>query len=307
VAPPPAWVTVAPDARVTAQAKAVEAGDSDFPLVDHQVRLQATTLHYTRYAERLVSQAAVDAAAQISIEIDPEHEFISLHHVRVFRNGKVIDKLVDARRSLLNRESGLEDGLINGRVTLHVLLKDVRLGDVLDYSFTNERRDPISERGYHEWFMTQWTAPVRYFRLRVLRPTTRILYVKDLGKIGEPQVVQQSDWTETRWEAEDIAALPEESGRPAWHIRFPRIELSEFASWNAVRDWALPMYEVQPRRDAALEAMIAELRSEPAEATRILRALRFVQDDIRYTGLEIGAGAYRPSQPGAVLERRFGD
>ena len=32
-----------------------------------------------------------------------------------------------------------------------------------------------------------------------------------------------------------------------------------------------------------------------------------MQDDIRYTGLEIGAGAYRPSPPAVVLERRFGD
>ena len=38
-----------------------------------------------------------------------------------------------------------------------------------------------------------------------------------------------------------------------------------------------------------------------------MNALRFVQDDVRYTGLEIGAGAYRPSQPGVVLARRFGD
>lgn len=307
VAPPAAWVTVAPDSQVIAHAAPVEAGDSDFALVDHQIRLEATTLHYSRFAERLVSQAAVDAAAQISIQIDPEHEFVSVHQVRVFRAGKVIDKLADARRSLLNRESGLEDGLIDGRVTLHVLLKDVRVGDVLDYSYTSERRDPISERGYHEWLRTQWVTPVRYFRLRLLRPATRPLLIKDVGGLGEPVVKRNAQWTETTWEARDIVALPEEAARPAWHIRYPRIEFSEFADWNAVRAWALPMYEVKASGDAALQAEIAALRQEPDEARRIVRALRFVQDEIRYTGLEIGAGAYRPTQPGVVLERRYGD
>lgn len=307
VAPPPAWVTVAPDSQVTARAAPVEAGDSDFALVDHQVRLESTTLHYSRFAERLVSQAAVDSAAQISIEIDPDHEFVSLHEVRVFRNGKVIDKLADARRSLLSRESGLEDGLIDGRVTLHVLLNDVRVGDVLDYSYTSDRRDPISERGYYDWMRTQWVTPVRYFRLRVSRPTVRALYIKDAGGLGEPVVRRNGQWTETTWEARDIAALAEEAARPNWHIRYPRIEFSEFASWNAVRAWAMPMYEVESLRDAVLDAQIAELRREPDEARRILRALRFVQDEIRYTGLEIGAGAFRPTQPGAVLGRRYGD
>ena len=307
VAPPPPWVILAPDSLVTAQARPVEAGDSDYALVDHQVRLESSTLHYSRFAERLVSQAAVDSAAQISIQIDPGHERVTLHQVRVFRDGKVIDKLADARRSLLNRETGLEDGLIDGRVTLHVLLKDVRVGDVLDYSYTSDRRDPISERGYYDWVRTQWSTPVRYFRLRLSRPTARELQVKDVGQLGAPVITRNAGWTDTTWEARDIVALPEEAARPGWHIRYPRIELSEFASWNVVRAWALPMYEVQPRRDAALAAQIAQLRQEPDERRRVLRALRFVQDEIRYTGLEIGAGAFRPAQPGVGLERRYGD
>ena len=49
------------------------------------------------------------------------------------------------------------------------------------------------------------------------------------------------------------------------------------------------------QRDAALDALLVELRSERrTPGARILRALRFVQDDIRYTGLEIGAGAWHP-------------
>jgi hypothetical protein len=88
---------------------------------------------------------------------------------------------------------------------------------------------------------------------------------------------------------------------------FPRIEVSEFADWNSVRAWSQPMYALEPRQSAELAELIADLKSEPDEAARIVRALRFVQDDIRYTGLEIGAGAYRPSQPATVLARRYGD
>ena len=308
MAGPPAWVDVVPDAAlISPGSKTVEAGQSDYPLVDRQVRVAAVTSNYERYVQRLNSQSDVDSSAQISIDIDPEHEKVLLHDIRVMRAGRAIDKLADARRSLLNRESELEDGLINGRVTLHILLQDVRVGDVLDYSYTTERVDPISERGYYSWFYTQWTLPVHRSRLRVLEPAGRELHVKDLSGQPPPRRTQKEGWTEMVWDAHDVVPLADESGRPGWHFRYPRIELSEFADWNAVREWAMPMYEVAPRKDPAMDALIADLRAEADVKKRIVKALRFVQDDIRYTGLEIGAGAWRPTQPGVVLARRYGD
>ena len=91
---------VADDAPLAGATRAVEAGTADFLLVDYQVRLTAVHSRYSRFAELLVNQEAVDRAAQISIDIDPEHEQVLLHSVRVFRDGRVIDKLADARRSL---------------------------------------------------------------------------------------------------------------------------------------------------------------------------------------------------------------
>jgi hypothetical protein len=307
-APPAAWIDVAPDASLTSpDHRPVDAGDHDFLLVDNQVRLSSVTAQYSRYAELLVNQAAAAAAAQISINIDPTRERVLLHAVRVFRNGRAIDKLADARVSLLNREQELEQGLINGRVTLHILLQDVRVDDVLDYSFTHERSDPPEERKYQQWFMTQWSTPVRRLRLRLLHTADRQVNVKDLGGLGSPRHSRNGEWQETVWDARNLAALPEEAARPRWHIRYPRVEFSEFRDWGEVRAWSERWYDVGPAADAALDALVAELEGEPDEAARIVRALRFVQDDIRYTGLEIGAGAWRPTAPTTVLARRYGD
>jgi transglutaminase-like putative cysteine protease len=306
MAGPPAWVIPAPD-KPTGGTKAVEAGESDYLLVDRQVRLSAVTESYGHYVERMVSQSSVDRAAQISIEIDPLHERVLLHDVHVIRDGRVIDKLVDARRSLMNREQDLDQGLINGRVTLHLLLQDVRVGDVLDYSYTLERTDPFGERGFNEWYSSQWGVPVRHVRLRVLHPANRPLHIKDHGKLSAPARIGRGAWSEIVWEGRDIAALPNDELRPSWLIYYPRVEISEFADWNAVRVWSQPLYTRHPEQDPALAALVAELRAESDESARILRALRFVQDDVRYTGLEMGVGAYRPTQPPVVLARRFGD
>jgi len=69
VAPAPAWVMRAPDSLVTDHSKQLEAGESDFPIVDHQVRVAAATAHYERYVERVLNQEGVESAAQVSIEM----------------------------------------------------------------------------------------------------------------------------------------------------------------------------------------------------------------------------------------------
>jgi transglutaminase-like putative cysteine protease len=305
-AEPAQWVNVMRDLDLDG-GQPVEEGHSDYLLVDNQVRLSAVTSHYFRTVERLTSQDAVDRAAQRSISIDPEHELALLHDVRVIRQGRSIDKLADARRSLLNREEDLENGRLNGRVTLHLLLQDVRVGDILDFSYTLERRDPFGERGYNDWFSTQWGEPVRQVRLRMLSPPDRPLVIKDHGKLGEPVRRQAGALQEIQWRAQDVAALTDEDARPKWHLHYPRIEISEFRNWDAVRAWMKPLYRVDKRDDPGFRELLADVKAQPNDKARLLRALRFVQDDIRYTGIEIGAGAYRPTQPAEVISRRYGD
>jgi hypothetical protein len=190
MAAPANWILPAGD-PLSSGDKPVEEGESDYLLADYQVRVAAVTENYVRIVERMVNQDSVDESAQLSIEIDPEHERVLLHDVHVVRKGRVVDKLADSRRSLLNREEELEQGLINGRVTLHVILQDVRVGDVLDYSYTVERRDPFGERGYNDWFRTRWSSPLRRFRLRILNLADRPLQVRDHGALGTPAVARK--------------------------------------------------------------------------------------------------------------------
>ena len=141
----------------------------------------------------------------------------------------------------------MEQGLINGRVTLHLLLQDVRVGDVLDYAFTtgsqrSDQRARLPRLVHHAvGDPGASSAPARH------APADRPLYIKDEGAMPAPRQREFGGWRETTWEARDIVALENESARPGWDFRYPRIEFSEFASWAAVRDWALPMYQVDTR------------------------------------------------------------
>jgi hypothetical protein len=69
-----------------------------------------------------------------------------------------------------------------------------------------------------------------------------------------------------------------------------------------------PLYQLGTSSGPAVRAVAQEIRAaggSPAE--QALHALQFVQEQIRYVSISIGEGAFRPAQPGRVLERRFGD
>ena len=85
------------------------------------------------------------------------------------------------------------------------------------------------------------------------------------------------------------------------------VQISEWASWEKLVDWAVPLYQTDGPFSTDLKAEIDKLRGLHNSEERILAALRFVQEEIRYLGIESGGGSYQPAAPSEVLRRRFGD
>src|SRR5208282_5268181 len=56
-----------------------------------------------------------------------------------------------------------------------------------------------------------------------------------------------------------------------------------------------------------LSRKIVEWKRIPGREQQILTVLQFVQDEVRYFAIEIGASSEKPADPSAVFSRRFGD
>src|SRR5207245_3226925 len=63
------------------------------------------------------------------------------------------------------------------------------------------------------------------------------------------------------------------------------------------------------RLPPAVHDVVARIGAAPRESAeqRVLQALRFVQDEIRYMGVEIGVNSHMPYSPATVVKRRYGD
>jgi len=310
LAPVPRWVLPAePGTPTDAHLRQATDGVS-YLLVDNQVlATPAERVRYYRYVSRALNAKGVESVANLGIDFDPAWQKVQLHAVRVLRAGHAIDKLAGARIEVIQPEKELDDELIyNGSKTVKLFLQDVRPGDEVDYSFSVVGRNPVFEG--HEFGGTdlQWGVPVARLRARLLVPAASAIQVRARNSDARPLVAVHDGLREYRWDLENTRPMTVEEGAPEWYAPFAEVEWSEFGDWGAVARWALPLYRVPPRLGPALEAEARRIEAaEPTSVGRMLAALRLVQREVRYLGVETGRNTHAPNPPDLVFARRFGD
>jgi transglutaminase-like putative cysteine protease len=208
---------------------------------------------------------------------------------------------------MIHQEKELNQQIYNGSVQALALLSDVRVGDVIDYAYTINGNNPVMGGRFATFISLAEDHPIQHLRFRLLWPGNRKLFMRSHNTDIQPQV-KAADETEYLWDMHDIAALDPEDSIPSWFDPYPSVDLSEFESWNDVVNWALPLYRVDDAPSPELKATIDMIaKSNPNSGDRLLAAMRFVQDDVRYLGIEMGSYSHQPTQPAKVLARRFGD
>jgi hypothetical protein len=309
VAPTPAWVLPSEPGKAD-DAHLRQATDGvSYLLVDNQVMATgADRVRYYRYVSRALNAKGVESVANLSIDFDPDWQKVQLHSVQVVRDGRAIDKLAGARIEVIQPEKELDELILNGSRTIKLFLQDVRTGDVVDYSFSTIGRNPVFDGREFGDADLQWGVPVARLRARLLVPAGSELEVRTRNSDARPVVSEHDGLRDYRWDIENTKALTVEEGAPDWYAPFAEAEWSEFRDWGAVVRWAQPLYALPPHLGPVLEAEAQ--RIEKAEATpagRMLAALRLVQREVRYLGVETGRNTHAPNPPDLVFERRFGD
>lgn len=308
VAAPPSWVErLEPDATV-----APSSADSDgvqYLLVDDQLRFDGRELvTYSHRAARATNEHGVESIANVKIQFDPSYEHLSLHMISVRRAGQVVTRLDPAAIRLLQRETELDALLYDGTVTASAFLTDVRVGDIVEYAYSLRGQNPVFGGRQFGRLPLQWGIPVARVYARVSWPATRSLQWK--LHAGAPPPVEsesggQRDW---RWDLRNVAGRVVEDDAPGSFDPYWGASWTEFDDWSAVARWAVPLYDRGSAAGATVQAEAKRIGAGAADAEhRLLAVLQFVQSQIRYLGIEIGAGSHAPSRPEDVLRRRFGD
>lgn len=281
-------------------------------LIDTQRNWEEKTL-YRHFAIKTLTQSGIEMISQLKIDFDPSCTQVIGHTIRIFREGKWLDRLENARYNLIQRETELEQNLYNGDLTLVYFLEDIREGDIVEYSYSLKGSHPLFSSHYTDNVYIQRDFSVEKITHRLLGHPNLSFLIKPIGTVVEPKIFDLStSLREWSWEVSDTTPYSYEQDQPAWHNPPAHIEMSQYQTWEEVVQKVYPLY-VLPLDFAQsipleMQALVEYWKTTANELPeRALLALRFVQDQVRYLGIEEGMGAFQPTDPRLTFQHRFGD
>ncbi|MDP2870215.1 DUF3857 domain-containing protein [Methyloversatilis sp.] len=309
ITPTPAWVTpITTASRAVVPVGQISSG-AYFLLGDFQTRSgpEGRTV-FRHLAAQALNDKGVDAIANIELLFEPSHQTLHLHMLAVIRDGQRIDKLRRATIRVLQREKELEYRIYDGRKSAHIFLDDIRTGDIVEYAYSVLGSNPVFGTREFGSQSLQWAVPMERLHVRLLLPADRDMRIAVRNSARQPLVRMIGSHREYVWDESPLAPLALELDAPGWFDPYPALEWSEFADWNAVARWAVPLYRPPAQLGPSLRAKVLSIeQGARSQADKVLAALRLVQGDVRYLGVEIGTGSFVPSPPDRVYDQRFGD
>ncbi|WP_417677063.1 DUF3857 domain-containing transglutaminase family protein [Roseibium sp.] len=278
-------------------------------LSDRQVFWDGETeTNYHRRARKIIERQGLEGAASVDIDYDPSQETLTLHHIRILRDSNWTDLSDEVSFELLRREKELENGIVDGELTAHAYLKDVRVGDILDVAYSLASVDPVFEGTFSAAKGMESTVPLGIRRFRVTVPEGMDIGYKAHALDIQPEVTVAGGFKTLSWALTDPDPVPDEEDMPEAYPHWGYVEVSSWKRWHDIVDWLAPHYRPSSHLPVSLrEKLDAIAKNFPAPQDRMTEALRLVQDTIRYVGIEIGVGGFIPRQPDEVIAKGYGD
>ena len=304
IAPPGSWVV--PHFFDPQSAVQIESGmDARLLLTERQINA-AENETFVHTARQMLTPAGVQNRANIAVNYNPSYETLTFHWIRLWRGAQHLERLNPAAIKVVQQEREMDDYILNGEQTAMLVLDDVRVGDIIDCAYSSQGANPVFAGHFSDAIPLETEQPAERWLTRVLWPAGRHLYARPHGWAAQP-VAAGKDPIEYTWDMRQVPALTLEDYLPTWCDPQPWLQLSEFKTWAEVDQWALALFKVASPLSPELTRQIAQWRQLPGQEQQILAALRFVQEDVRYFGIEIGVSGEKPGDPSVVFGRRFGD
>jgi tetratricopeptide (TPR) repeat protein len=307
-APPASWVKPIP---LTAPA-AADPAPVRFLLLDAQAKLgPEQTEVYSDVALQILTPEALQAG-NINLSWNPATETLIIHHVRVLRDGQVLDLLAAGQTfSVLRRETNLEKSALDGRLTAALQPEGLQVGDVLEFAITRQFRDPTLQGHSEIEGQVPSVIPIEHLHLRHIYPSALPVKWRETEGLDPYKLttVPGGD-SELVLDMTKVEAPKAPDGAPSRYGFTGVYQVSDYADWNEVSRMLAPLYakaaalsSTSPLRAEA--AKIAAMSPDPK--VRAAAALRLVQDKVRYVFLGMNLGGLVPADADLTWSRRFGD
>lgn len=274
-------------------------------LADYQINIPEQE-YYFRLVNKITENVGIQSASQISAIYDPLYQKLIFHSIKVIRDGKEINKLFPEHFQLIRRELNAENYLYDGSLSAILNMSDVRNGDIVDCSYTVKGFNPMHKGKYSDSFILNDYVPIG--KINVSINAKNKLNYKLYNKEVQPKITIKNGYTNYNWRVVTPDKFLYEESIPPSKIVMPTVIVTDYTSWKEVVNWAYNIYKKKEPLNSSVKSKIAEIiANNKTEGSKIKAILDFVQDDVRYLGLEQGIGGYKPNLPNKVFTQRYGD
>lgn len=309
IKPEPSWILPNTSDKTRNPEEKNISGGYYFDLMDRQVNVEKQTV-YAHIIRHIINESGVQEASEVSVYYSPQFQQVVFHKVNIIRNGHTINQLIPSAIKTSDEESDAPSYLYNGTRRAYIILKNTQKGDAIDISYSVIGFNPVFNGLYsNENYFYNNTAVSNYF-LSYTASADRKLNFKLFNGATAP--IRQSAGSQIiyQWTNPSIENSSSSSNIPSWYTNSPHISVSEFSDWKQVNDWGLSLFKnYQYKLPEKLLAQMAAWKKQSAGDQDMFAnlALRFVQNQIRYLGIEIGTNSHQPHAPEMVFEQGFGD
>ncbi|MEJ0059297.1 MAG: DUF3857 domain-containing protein [Terricaulis sp.] len=307
-APAPAWADVSPYARPEKPNPHFVAGGICTLLDDTQVDLTGPDrAWFSRHADLVLAGVGAERVARFDAVFDPNYERIEVHFIRVLRGAESIDHTLSTGFEVMRRERDLEQLKFDGRLSVHLTIPDVRVGDVVEFAYTTYGMRPLLGDRHACWIGFEWPHGVVDVRHRLRRPATRAVGVHAVNNPPAPTLHEADGVVTQTWRAVERENFKGEPLAPPWLLQRAEVQFSEWRDWAEVAAVFAPGYVEESALPAEVETEIARIAALPSQAEQAAAALLFVQRSIRYLAIAMGDGGFVPRPLGEIWTTRYGD
>lgn len=275
-------------------------------LADYQVNMEMEEV-YNHEVRNVISYGGITNASQLSILYDTIYQKLIIHHLFIWRNGKKIDRTKELTLEIMNNELNLNQGIYTGKIIAYEILNDIRKDDLIDFAYTLKGDNPIFDKEKYLFIPLEAMNPIDFYSLRILYPKEKdYLYTcSDCDSIHFSDSII-GNYREIEINHKNVKSIEIEENIPTWSIPYKYFAISSLHSWKEVNYWAQKVFSLQkePVLDDVFEEIFTGVETTDQKINKIIN---YVQDDIRYMGIESGIGSIQPFPPEQVVIQRFGD
>jgi hypothetical protein len=182
-------------------------------------------------------------------------------------------------------------------------------GAIIDYSYTLTTK-PLLHNDYSEtWLFADGGIPVKLSRISITAPSTLKLNSQILNSPSlKPVVANHGATTTYLWAMSNIGDMNREPMMPPDRYIFPMVQVSTLGSWQDISQWYWKLARDREKITPDLHQVVVEQTAGKATDTDKAKSLFYwVEQNIRYVGVELGQSAWQPHSPEQVYVNRYGD